>query len=211
MRRAAGDRSGGSRYRYWGRSGGGWGGGWGGGHGSQQFERIRPQHFARRLRLPRVVVVMIREVGDAARELARGLRGDRLHLPLDRRHVLGRVALLPLHRRRDRHARGGDRRAACALPRRRRAHRHAQPLRRARDSRGLARSRRALVAGEGLVALRPLRLRLGRHGRAEAARIQRRHADRAARGVRRAVALAGAGDPSRAIPTPTSSTRCTRS
>ena len=106
---------------------------------------------------------MIRENVDAARELARGLRGDRLLVPLDRRHLLGRVALLSIHGRRDRHARSGGRRAARALPRRRRAHRDAQPLRRSSrfPTRG-AIAWRALVAREGAVALRPLRLRVRR-------------------------------------------------
>ena len=49
------------------------------------------------------------------------------------------------------------------------------------------------------------------NGPAEAPRVQRRYADGAARSVGRAVALARAEDPARRIPTPTSSTRCTRS
>src|SRR5437879_4008855 len=59
-----------------------------------------------------------------------------------------------------------------------------------RVARALPRSDRAFLGGRRQVALRPLRPRLGRHGRAEDARVQRRYAHGAAGGERRAVVLA---------------------
>ena len=106
------------------------------------------------------------------------------HYPLDGRHLLGRVGLLCLQRRAGRPPRGGDRRAAPALPRRGRPRRtpsaasplSPSPRRSTSSSRDSWRAARA-------DALRPLRPLLGRRRRAQAARVQRRHADRAARSV----------------------------
>ena len=65
-----------------------------------------------------------------------------------------------------------------------------QSLRAARDSAGIRRSDRASWRAREPGAGGPLRPRLRRNGSAEAARVQRRHADRAARSVGRPVALA---------------------
>ena len=169
---------------------------------------------ARRLRLvgartPRAAErPMRRESARPARRLARQGRGAGLLLPQHGRRLLGRARLLPLHRGRDRHARGGDGRAARALRWKRSG---------AWSSKGdYARFAipepfhgcdRALVEGGRQVALRALRPLVGRHRRAQAARVQRRHAHGAARGERRAVVLAAG----RASRRPTSSTRSTRS
>ena len=68
----------------------------------------------------------------------------------------------------------------------------------AQDSRArLGADRRKLAAARSL-ALRPLRLRLRRAPSAQTVGVQRRHADRALRGRRRAMALAGADDRRRA-------------
>ncbi len=156
---------------------------------------VRPQHRARRLRLARVVVVMIRENATPRpnwREDCEAI-GFTYHsidgtywdesrcyrFTADEIDTL-EAAAAELHARcldAVEHIVTHDRMAELAIPRR------------------VARARRALVAREGAVALRPLRPRLRRQGAAQAPRVQRRHADGAARGLGRAVALAGAEDP----------------
>src|SRR5438132_7174419 len=123
-------------------------------------------------------------------ELAQTLRGSRFPLPLHGRHVLGRDRLLRIQRRPDRQAGSGLGGTSPAVPRRGRPRSARTALRRVRDPRAAAGAGRRILAIARGDAVRPLRSQLGRRRRAEAPRIQRRYADRAARGLRRAVALA---------------------
>ena len=126
----------------------------------------RRQLVARRLRLlgPLLVEQLIgaRRAGRASRLAAQG-RGPGLPLPHDGRRVLGRARVLPLHRRGGRPAGGGHRRAAGALHRGRGQGDRVGRLRALPHPGAVPPAHSRLLGRRRALALRTLRLLLGRH------------------------------------------------